>query len=67
MRNVESSAVDELVGAQDVLEVVVARAVVGGVRERRRLGAGLPGEVAQPEDALAGGVADRRPERPAVR
>ena len=40
-----------------VIEVIVARAVEGGVRERRRLGAGLAREVAEPEHPLAGGVA----------
>ena len=39
-------------GAEHMLEVVVPRAVVAGVRERRRLRAGLAGEVAQPEDPL---------------
>src|SRR5690606_3608771 len=56
----------QLSGAEHVDEVVVAGAVVGGVRERRVLGAGLTGEVAQPEHALARQVADGRPQRPAV-
>ena len=58
--------VDERCGAEDVLEVVVARAVVAGIGERRRIGSGCAGEVAQPEHTLAGGMADGRPERPAL-
>ena len=57
---------DERIGTEHVHEVVVAGAVVRGVRERRRLRAGLTGEVAQPEHPLAGEVADGRPERPAL-
>ena len=38
-----SPAPDERLGLERVVEVVVARAVEGGVRERRRLGAGLAG------------------------
>src|SRR6185503_19213613 len=54
----------ESIGAPDVFKVVVARAVVSGVRERRRLRPGLAGEVAQPEHALAGEMPDGRPQRP---
>src|SRR5690606_40835689 len=57
----------ELLPAQHVLEVVVAGAVVGGVGERRRLLAGHAREVAQPEHALAGEVAERGPQRPLTR
>ena len=48
---------DERIRVEHMLEVVVPRAVISGVRERRRLGAGLTGEVAQPEHTLAGGMA----------
>src|SRR3954467_9920894 len=57
----------QVVGAQHVLEVVVARTVERGVGEPGRVRSRLPGEVADPEDPLAQGVADRRPRRPPVR
>src|SRR5690606_10161287 len=53
-------------GAEDRFQVVVTRAVVGGVGEGGVLLAWHAREVAQPEHALAGKVADRSPERPAV-
>ena len=37
-----------------------------GVRERRCSCAGLTGEATEPGHALAGGVADGRPERPSI-
>src|SRR5438552_1840000 len=56
----------ELVGVQDSLEIVVARAVVAGVGEWSGLRAWFAGEIAQPENALARRVADGRPHRPAL-
>ena len=65
IRNVRSSASTSWRRRPDLLEVVVAGTIEAGVRERRFGGAGLAGDVAQPEDALAGEMADRCPERPA--
>jgi hypothetical protein len=42
----------ERIGAEHVLEIVVARAVVRSVRERRGLGARFTGEVAEPKHPL---------------
>ena len=58
---------DQVRGAEHMLEVVVARAVVRRVREGRRLGAGLAGDVAQAEHPLAREMADGRPEGPTPR
>jgi hypothetical protein len=45
--------VGECLWLQHMVEIVVARAVVGSVRERRGLRAGLAGDVAEPEDPVA--------------
>src|SRR5216683_6298795 len=56
----------ELVRVQDGFEVVVARAVVAGVGEWSGLRAWFASEIAEPENALARRVADRRPHRPSL-
>ena len=52
--------------AQYGLEALITGAKMQGVRERRCFCAGLTGEATEPGHALAGGVADGRPERPSI-
>jgi ABC-type cobalamin/Fe3+-siderophores transport system ATPase subunit len=60
----------ELCGSEDVLEVFVARAVVGALGNGVVSAPGWPAKArfraAEPGDALAGGVADGGPEGPAA-